>query len=418
MESLFNANLTTEERLLELTGLAFSGHNLSSWCYSPRTGHLFFSSSLYEEELNAFFSKGGCMKYAFETAVSYQHPFIMSDIYGLVWLGEYFTLNAGSSMLMMLGPVFYTNTSGNHTRLVLEHIMMEHTLTSEQYWKYHAILKSVPVVSPQTIVAYARMLHFIIAGKPLDTSAIHYQASEPLVSAESEENDAHIWLNYEHTNGQNQLFLQCVREGNTNYKQILNGLNYSVMEFESSKDPRQTEHNKLVIAAALCSQAAIEGGLSPKVALAMQNSYIIKADKLRTITELRRLNSDMVEDFISHVHQQKTHTDVSKHIQECCEYIRSNLTHDLSIQKIAKEIGYTEYYLTRKFQKEMGIRLLDYIRNARIEYAKVCLVSTNKSIQEISDMLQFSSRNHFTKVFRDITGIPPSEYRSKHGGNE
>ena len=79
-------------------------------------------------------------------------------------------------------------------------------------------------------------------------------------------------------------------------------------------------------------------------------------------------------------------------------------------------MGYTEYYLSRKFQQEMGIRLLDYIKNVRLEYAKVWLLSTDKSIQEISEQLRFGTRNYFTRVFKEKTGKTPAAYRDENRG--
>ena len=61
----------------------------------------------------------------------------------------------------------------------------------------------------------------------------------------------------------------------------------------------------------------------------------------------------------------------------------------------------------------MGIRLSDYIRDTRLEYAKIWLVSTEKSIQEISDLLQFCSRNYFSRVFKEKEGMSPQEYRQR-----
>ena len=205
--------------------------------------------------------------------------------------------------------------------------------------------------------------------------------------------------------------MQCVREGNLNYMEVLNGLNYSVLDLPLSGSPVRSELYKLVANAALCSRAAIEGGLSPKIAIDLETQYLRKADKLTKVTELRELNLQLLDDFVRHVHQAKTRADRSQQIQECCEYIATHLTEDLSIQRIAREIGYAEYYLTRKFQKEMGVRLTDYIKEARLDYAKVCLLSTELSVEEISDLLQFSSRNYFTRVFREKTGKTPTEFR-------
>ncbi|MEE3378171.1 MAG: helix-turn-helix transcriptional regulator, partial [Lachnospiraceae bacterium] len=76
-------------------------------------------------------------------------------------------------------------------------------------------------------------------------------------------------------------------------------------------------------------------------------------------------------------------------------------------------VGEAEYYLTRNFQNEKGVRRIDYIKYARLEYAKVCLLSTERSVEEISDLLQFSSRNYFTRVFREKTGMTPTEFRTQ-----
>ena len=207
--------------------------------------------------------------------------------------------------------------------------------------------------------------------------------------------------------------LQCVREGNLNYKEILRGLNFSVLDLPLSGNPLLSERNKLASAAALFRRASIEGGLAPKIAIDLETKYLFRADKVSKITELRELNLQMMDDFIRHVHEAKTKSELSRPIQECCEFIATHLTEDLSVARLAKQVGYTEYYLTRKFQKEMGVRLAEYIKDARLEYAKVCLLSTQKSVEEISDLLQFNSRNYFTKTFREKTGKTPTEFRAQ-----
>ena len=68
-------------------------------------------------------------------------------------------------------------------------------------------------------------------------------------------------------------------------------------------------------------------------------------------------------------------------------------------------------FCSRKFQKEIGIRLSDYIRDTRLEYAKIWLLSTEKTVQPISEQLQFCSRNYFTTVFRAKEGVRPQEFR-------
>ena len=49
---------------------------------------------------------------------------------------------------------------------------------------------------------------------------------------------------------------------------------------------------------------------------------------------------------------------------------------------------------------------------ARIERAKILLKDSEYSVQEVSDKLGFTTRNYFTRCFRELTGMTPMEYRN------
>ena len=53
------------------------------------------------------------------------------------------------------------------------------------------------------------------------------------------------------------------------------------------------------------------------------------------------------------------------------------------------------------------------MKAARIERSKLLLETSEDSVQEISDKLGFTTRNYFTKCFREIAGMTPVEYRKK-----
>ena len=74
-------------------------------------------------------------------------------------------------------------------------------------------------------------------------------------------------------------------------------------------------------------------------------------------------------------------------------------------------MGYSEYYLTRKFTRETGQKLSDYIRDVRIDLAKGLLLTTSKDIQTISEELQFGSRGYFDRCFTKATGMSPARFR-------
>ena len=90
-----------------------------------------------------------------------------------------------------------------------------------------------------------------------------------------------------------------------------------------------------------------------------------------------------------------------------------NLNRNIRAQELADLIGYSVTYFTRRFREETGFGISDYVKAARIERAKILLGTTDDSVQDISDKLGFTTRNYFTKCFREITGMTPIEYRNK-----
>ena len=57
---------------------------------------------------------------------------------------------------------------------------------------------------------------------------------------------------------------------------------------------------------------------------------------------------------------------------------------------------------------------MKYLREIKVERAKTLLLSTEKSILEISILLGFHDQSHFTNTFKKIVGMSPSEFRNKN----
>lgn len=212
-----------------------------------------------------------------------------------------------------------------------------------------------------------------------------------------------------------KLLLQCVRDGNRNYEEYLSSLLPGNTDALQTGNTLRTSKDVVIIFTSQCTQAAIEGGVPQKAAREKEWYYIRKIEDKDSITKLYRLNREMLDDFIDLVNETDSLLEVSAPVKQCIAFMKQHYAEPITLEQIAKMTGYTEYYITRKFQKEMGIKLLDYLKDIRLNYAKIWLTTTNRSIQDISDTLQFGTRNYFTKVFKERTGITPNEYRARTG---
>ncbi len=103
---------------------------------------------------------------------------------------------------------------------------------------------------------------------------------------------------------------------------------------------------------------------------------------------------------------------IEKTIQEVCFYIRENLEKDLDFKKIADDnnLGYS--YFRKMFKNYTGVPPAKYHLDLRIIRAKDMILSSGKTIKEISYDLGFQSNYYFSRAFKNKVGVSPSEIRN------
>ena len=93
--------------------------------------------------------------------------------------------------------------------------------------------------------------------------------------------------------------------------------------------------------------------------------------------------------------------------------LHDRIQENVRINDIAKEIGINPSYLQRIFKQANGKTMIEYLNSIRIERAKFMLSCTEDPIVDIAVSVGYNSRQHFSHVFTEITGVSPQEYR-KH----
>lgn len=94
-------------------------------------------------------------------------------------------------------------------------------------------------------------------------------------------------------------------------------------------------------------------------------------------------------------------------------YISENIGKTINLQDVASKINISSNYLSTIFKHITGMSFTDYVTEMKISEAKRLLKESNYKIYEIAQMTGYENAYYFSKVFKKITGITPSEFLSK-----
>ena len=86
---------------------------------------------------------------------------------------------------------------------------------------------------------------------------------------------------------------------------------------------------------------------------------------------------------------------------------------EITLKKLSDSLGYSEFYVSRKFREISGMQFRDYLRYRKLAFALKDVRDTDKSLLDIALDYGFSSHEAFTRAFKEAYGITPSEYRQK-----
>lgn len=130
---------------------------------------------------------------------------------------------------------------------------------------------------------------------------------------------------------------------------------------------------------------------------------------------LHQLASYLYSDCFDGIHNDDTSSRHVSLVASLVQYINTNLAGDLSLENLARQVNYSEYYICRIFKNVTNYTLNNYIIEKRISRATQ-LLTTDMSITNAAEIAGFNNYSYFYKTFRKYTGSSPAEYKAAHLG--
>lgn len=98
-------------------------------------------------------------------------------------------------------------------------------------------------------------------------------------------------------------------------------------------------------------------------------------------------------------------------VSEILKRIDNNIYNDISISEICDDLHYSRAYLSKIFKNETDYTILEYIILQKIKEAKRMIREKNMNFTQISDKLSFDNPHYFSRVFKRVTNMTPSDYK-------
>lgn len=156
-------------------------------------------------------------------------------------------------------------------------------------------------------------------------------------------------------------------------------------------------------------------GSVSKDILELPNSYIQSEEALKYCGEKEKIlhfNKLNFHDLSNQEFKEEPEHN-KKMLNLALEYIRKNYNKEITLESISAHVNVSSFYFSKCFKESIGINFIDYLTEFRIEAAKDMLKKGEFNIKEICFEVGYSDPNYFSRVFKKIEGVSPTEYKSK-----
>lgn len=118
----------------------------------------------------------------------------------------------------------------------------------------------------------------------------------------------------------------------------------------------------------------------------------------------------------AHGHDDSSESSFKHHsltIWNASRYVHLHYNQPLTLSELSDRFGMSNSYLSEQFKKHLGINFVRFLHEIRVRHACSLLVSTEMSVLDIAIEVGCGSSRSFTRIFQEIKGLTPTQYRKQ-----
>lgn len=175
-------------------------------------------------------------------------------------------------------------------------------------------------------------------------------------------------------------------------------------------DPLRNAKNYCIIMNTLLRKAAEDGGVHPIYIDSTSSKFALRIELLPDTKACSSMMREMFSSYcrLVYKHSMRRYSPI---VQKAILIIDSDISAELSLNSLAKNLGISAGYLATIFKKETEKTVSEYIKDKRIEHAMYLLSTTHLQIQTVALHCGIMDVQYFSKIFKKKIGKNPKEYR-------
>jgi two-component system response regulator YesN len=130
----------------------------------------------------------------------------------------------------------------------------------------------------------------------------------------------------------------------------------------------------------------------------------------REVIELIEIGKKYLLEVVQNV-QVWRNNDAKGILQSAKEFIELHYSQSLTLEQVAEYVGLSPFYFSKLFKDRFGLTFIDYLTEKRIKKAKEEMTNPEKSLKEICYSIGYKDPNYFSRVFKKLTGLSPTDFR-------
>ncbi|MFT8350191.1 AraC family transcriptional regulator [Clostridium saccharoperbutylacetonicum] len=101
-------------------------------------------------------------------------------------------------------------------------------------------------------------------------------------------------------------------------------------------------------------------------------------------------------------------------IEKVIKYMNQNVNKKITVAELSQLVRLSLTYLSEAFKDATGYSIIKFFNKMKIDKAKELIIEGDKKIKEVAGLLGFSDEFYFSRMFKNIEGISPSEFYSRN----